>query len=169
MPPYVQKIRALVQLSQCDDAARDGWLWLAPRTERAERPETILELLNSPRSVIPFIQPKDSAVLLLTRVSIEWVAIGAGVEPGLVFPPDHRVTREQRAEVCFANGRRMEGIIQWNAADEHSRLSDFLNGQEDFFVMKTRSGVILVNKQRVHETRVTEATPRPAHVFEPAV
>lgn len=168
MPTYTQKVRVPVRLSQPNLDPVDGLLALAPRQAGSERPETLLELLNSERNVIPFIRTADSALLLLTRPNIDWVAVGPGTEPRLVIPPDYVVTREQRVQLRFAYGGPIGGIIQWNDAGERNRLSDFLDWSTDFFAVKADAGTLIVNKQRVCETLVAEATPRPAPETEEA-
>ena len=85
-PLHVSKLRAAVRLSQPHRDPRDGWFLLFPDFDESGRAETVLELLNSPRLVIPFIQNEDEGVRLLVRDNIDWVAIGAvararGVRP----------------------------------------------------------------------------------------
>ena len=157
---YVQKLRASVRLSQPNRDPRDGWLQLLPRLPQEPRPETILDLLNSGRSVVPFIQAEDTGVLLFTRLNIEWVSIGAGTAPELVLPPGSAPTHEQRAELRFLDESRVDAVIQWQTHEEGVRLSDFLNSSPDFVAVKTRLGTLLVNKQRVREIRIIESTSR---------
>jgi hypothetical protein len=160
--PRVEKVRIPVRLAQHGREPREGWLLLYP-PDQYNRPETTLEMLNAPRNIIPFIEADGSSVLLLTRANIEWVAIGLDVESQFVVPPDRTVNVEQRVEVHFSDHSKIEGKIKWNATKDSPRLSDFLNASDDFFVMETAVGALVVNRQRVRETRVA-GSPTPLGV-----
>jgi hypothetical protein len=159
---YVQKLRVPVRLSQPNQEPRDGWFLLFPRLDREDRPESILELLNSSRSVIPFIGADDAGVTLLTRVNIDWVAVGAQVAERLIFPPAGGVTHEQRVELRFIDESRVEAVMQWQAGEKDARLSDHLNSSGDFVAARTGFGTLIVNKQRVRETRIAKSMAQAA-------
>src|SRR5205823_11212006 len=122
--------------------------------ETMGRPETLVELLNVPLKVVPFVQRDDPTILLLVRQTLEWVATGTGVAAELVAPPDSGVMHEQRVEIRFTEERRLEGVVRWAAARTDVRLSDFLNGSGDFFELRTEMGRRLVNRQRIREIRI---------------
>lgn len=153
-PPVIQKLRAPVRLSQPGESPLDGFLCLLPELDGLHRPETILELLNSPRRVIPFLRPSDESVVLLTRLNIDWVVVGAQVDPVWVMPKRFPATREQSVQLHFFDGRTMEGEVRWPSPGADIRLSDFLNDAADFYPLATRVGTLMVNKSRVRETRV---------------
>src|SRR5262249_19341582 len=88
MAVYVQKVRVPGRLSQPNQESRDGWFLLYPEVEGGGRSESLVELLNSTRGVIPFLPAQDTSVVLLTRLNLDWVIVGSGVEPSLVFPPN---------------------------------------------------------------------------------
>ncbi len=164
MSRFVQKVRVAVRVSQLNRDTRDGWFMLAPKPDAASGPSTIIDLLNAPSVVIPFFPRNDPNVALLTVAHLEWVAVGGDVATHFVRPSGRRVTREQRVELRFIDQRHVEGIIQWDAREDSLRLSDFLNGPDDFFVLNASTGVLIVNRRRVVETRVAEASPRPAQI-----
>ena len=154
MSKHVQKVRVPVRLSQPNLDPRDGWFLLLPRLEREDRPETIVDLLNSSLSVIPFIVGEDDAVLLVMRANIDWVAVGDGVSPTLIHPPGARVHHQQRVQLRFIDESRVDAIIEWR--DDHGgvRLSDFLNSGDPFVAARTGFGTLLVNKLRIREARI---------------
>jgi len=161
MPRFVDKIRTRVRLAQPGKEPVNGFLSLAPQAPFHEGPETLLELLNSDIRVIPFIREDDDAVILLTRRNIDWVAAGSGVAPERIHPPAFRVTREERVELTLNNGSHVEGLVQMELPTDYNRISDFLNGAEDFYALVTRWGTVLINKAAVRETRLFESAPRP--------
>jgi hypothetical protein len=162
MPAYVRKLQVPVRLSQPNLAPRDGSFQLYPTVGRENRPETMLELLNSERSVIPFILEEDATVLLLTRMNIDWVAIGPGVESRLIVPPDNPITHEQRVELRFIDESRVDAGLRWNQDQEAVRLSDFLNATEEFLAARTGFGTLIVNKGRIREMRIIGEAQRVA-------
>lgn len=159
-PAYVEKIRVPVRVSQPMLGPRDGWLLLFPRVGSVPRPETLLELLNSSRIVVPFIQSEDSSVILLTRVNIDWVIVGSRVDEGLVYPPDHRIDVEQRVDLRLIDESHVHALLQWDSRGGTIRLSDFLNEASGFMLARTSFGLLLVNRLRVRETRLAESTAR---------
>jgi hypothetical protein len=150
----IQKLRAPVRLSQPGENPVDGYLCLTPEVGGQPRPETILELLNSPRRVIPFLRVHDESVALLTRLNIDWVVVGSQVDPTWVMPQRSPAMREQSVRLQFFDGRTMEGDVRWASPGADIRLSDYLNDRADFYPLVTRVGIMMVNKNRVREARV---------------
>ncbi len=161
---YVEKIRVPARVSQPSLGPRDGWFLLFPRMGSARRPETLIELLDSSRVVVPFIQAEDSTVLLLTRPNIDWVIVGRGVERRLIYPPEYRITTEQRVDLRLIDESHVHAVVRWDSHEGTVRLSDHLNSSSGFIVATTGFGLLLVNKLRVRETRLAESTARPVDV-----
>ena len=159
MAQYIAKRRAPVRISQPGLDSFDAILSLAPHSRHHQGGETILELLNSGSRVIPLILPGEDSVLLATRLNLDWVMATDNVDPAFICPPTYWVTREERVQVTFTDGRSMDGVLQMELPPEINRPSDFLNGPEDFFPLVTRMGTLLVNKSRVRETRVIYCAP----------
>ena len=161
MPEYVSKLRAAVVVCQVGQEQMEGTLSLSPQAEFHHGPETILERLNARDRILPFHRHHDGTVLLLTRLELEWVAAGRGVERDLVCPPTYQVTREERVQVRFTSGNEMVGLLQMELPETLNRASDFLNGEEDFFPLVTEKGIVVINKHRVLYTRVYQTSPLP--------
>ena len=153
-PQLIQKLRAPVRLSQPGESPVDGYLCLLPELEGQGRPETILELLNSARRVIPFLRAVDDSVGLLTRLRIDWVMASAQADPAWIMPKRSLGMREQSVRLQLFDGRTMEGDVRWPSPGADIRLSDYLNDTADFYPLVTRVGTMMVNKNRVRETRV---------------
>jgi len=159
MSPYVQKLRVPVRLSQPNLDPREGWFLLLPRLGQENRPETILELLNTSRSVIPFIQGDDVSVLLLTRQNIDWVAVGPGVASNLVFRP----TRPSRTSSEWNCGLSMNAASTPSSGGGPGRK---ISGSRMFCAPPPASSPPRralgrsVNLRRVRETRIAESTAR---------
>lgn len=152
----VSKLRVAVRLGQPRHDPRDGWLLLFPAFGETGRAETVLELLNSPRQVIPFLRGDDENVLLLVRDNIDWVAIGNGVDPQLVFPPARQAGLQQRVELRFVDEQKIEAMIRWGDPAAPMRLSDHLGSPDPFVAAEASFGTLMVNKRRVRDIRIVE-------------
>lgn len=161
MPNIVKKNHVPARVTQPGMEHLIGTFALAPRARSHEGPETLLELLNSPLRVIPFVRAADDAVLLLTRLGIDWVEADADVEPSWIRPRNAVVTREERVQIRLAEGRRIEGLLQVVLPEHLNRASDFLNTGDDFFPLITPNATVLVNKARVTGIRLFEVSPEP--------
>jgi hypothetical protein len=159
--PFIEKIRVPVRVHQSGIEKIQGWFALGPQARFHDGPETLLELLNSPARVIPFVRAADEAVLLVQRQAILWVEAAAEVDPGWIRPPSFSVAREERVQVFFDDGRRMEGLLQMDLPEEMNRASDYLNGVDDFFPLITPGATAIIHKSRLSAVRLYEASPHP--------
>jgi hypothetical protein len=150
----IHKLRVAVHLSQPRVDPRHGWMLLFPNIGETGRAETLLELLNSNRLVVPFLEQADSSVVLLVRENIDWVAIGTDVPDEMVFPPDRKSMQSERVEISFIEDRRIEATIRWGDAACAVRLSDFLDSRDPFVVVEAGFGRLIVNKRRIREIRI---------------
>jgi len=158
---HIEKFRVPVRLARIGAPPEPGYMALAPFAELHVGPETLLERLNAPTKVVPFQLPESDVVLLLMRRHIEWVDVDDRVDARLVRPVTYRATSEEDVFVRMAGGECFEGVLAIEMPDELNRASDYLNGEEAFFPLRTPGGTRLVNKDRVVEVRVRGAVPLP--------
>ena len=166
MANFVEKIRVPVRVHQPGLENVRGFFALSPQAQYHDGPETLLELLNSPMRVVPFIRGADEAVLLLTRASIECVEADADLDPAWIRSRAFLVTREERIQVRFDNGRRIEGLLQMELPEDLNRASDYINGPDDFFPLVTPGTTVLINKVRVSGVRLFEVSPMPQETLD---
>jgi hypothetical protein len=62
--------------------------------------------------MLPFHRLADDAVLLLSRMDLQWVMAGPGIDPELLRPRTFRYTREERVRVRLRSGDELEGLLQ---------------------------------------------------------
>ena len=145
------RYRLPVTLSVADGPPVAGWLSLSRSPELNGRPQTLLERLNEPVSVVPVTH--GDVAHLVNRTLIEWAEPGPGVEAAQIGPPAN-VTREEYASVWLRSGRKLEGVIAMEMPEGYNRTSDFINSRDEFFVLRCRDRTLLVNKRRVRELRI---------------
>ena len=111
----IQKLRAPVRLSQPGETPVDGHLCLTPEINGERRPETILELLNSPRRVIPFLRDADDSVVLLTRLNVDWVVVGSYDDGDYVRLGELKATHGNQNYEIPADARLagMRSVVIW--------------------------------------------------------
>ena len=153
---HVDKLRILARLAQPNLNPRDGYFLLFPKYGKEARAESLFELLNSSRAVIPFLLKEDQSVLLLTRLNIDWVAVSNAARDLLLFPPNHVGGRQQAVELRFVDESRVEAVVMWRPRTDGERLSDLLNRPELFVATQTSFGALIVNKNRIREMRVRD-------------
>src|SRR2546427_162691 len=128
MPEYIEKLRVTVRVSRPGEPVMDGICSLSPHSQFHSGPETLLELLNSPVAMLPFQRLSDDALLLLSRLDLQWLMGGPGVAPELFRPRSFRFTREERVCVRLRDGEELEGLLQMELPETINRASDYLNG-----------------------------------------
>lgn len=143
-----------------------GSFALSPASPFRDGPESLLELLNSPLRVLPILRESDDAVLLVSRLAIDWVEVAPQVDVEMIRPRAYLVTREEHVQVRLMNGRLVEGRVTMELPDHLNRMSDFLNLPDDFFPLTTRSTIMLFNKSRIAAARLFHASPRPVGEME---
>jgi hypothetical protein len=67
----------------------------------------------------------------------------------------------EHVRVNMAYGGTFEGVLTLEMPEGFNRVSDFLNGDDDFFTLKAGSRTVLVNKRRIREMLVQGSTPPP--------
>jgi hypothetical protein len=149
--PGAFKYRLPVTLSVADGPPVAGWLSLSRRTDASQGPQTLLERLNEPVSVLPVVH--GDVTHLVNRMLIEWAEPAPGVDAALIGPPSV-VTREEYASVWVRSGRKLDGIIGMEMPEGFNRTSDFINSEDEFFILRCRDRTLLVNKRRVRELRI---------------
>jgi hypothetical protein len=157
MTEYVLKRRTTVRVSHAGNDPLEGQFCLTVDSAELRRAETLLDLLNSQRRMVPFIRTGDRRVSLLTRANIDWVMADEDAPRELVYPPHFALGFEESVRVGFLDGREIEGTLQVELSPTQSRVSDFMNGTVDFFPVVTRLGTLLANKGRVREMLLIES------------
>ncbi len=161
MARYIEKLRVPVSVVLPGSPPVHGHLSLLPHSEHHAGPETILDRLNEPTRVVPFQRASDGAVLLVNRAQIDWVEAGPDVESTYLQRASFQATREEHVQVRLTSGAEFDGVMPIEMPDEYNRASDYLNESSDFFLVECSTGVRIVNKDHVLETRVYGVSPRP--------
>lgn len=160
-PTYVEKLLVPARVTMPGPEQIAGDFALSAHSPLRPGPEPLLDLLNAPTRVVPFIRRADEGVLLLSRLAIDWVEVERAVDPTWVRAASIVQEREEHVQVRMLDGRRIEGVVAIDLPEHLNRISDFLNLPQDFISLGTRSGLVLVNKCRIAGARLFESSPKP--------
>ncbi len=156
-----RRIDVLVRLENGDTVAGGAFLNYIDAIHRGE--QTLLDKLNDDFTWFP-INGDDDDVELLNRRHVVLVQPGPDVPPELVHPDLEREGgehfRREGVTLRLGSDLMIEGRIPMNLPEEFSRISDFLNFPQDFFVVETPDGPVLVSK--VHVISLTPHENPPA-------
>src|SRR5262245_50657667 len=94
-PAHVEKVQLPARIILPGLEQLVGSFALAPASPWRDGPESLLELLNSQVRVLPILRESDEAVLLVSRLAIDWVEVGSHVDAELIRPRAYLVTREE--------------------------------------------------------------------------
>jgi hypothetical protein len=161
VPAYVEKLLVPARIALPGPEQITGMFALSASSPFRPGPESLLDLLNAPTRVVPFIRTADDVVLLVSRLAIDWVEVDRTVDPTWVRPASIVAAREEHVHVRMLDGRRIEGYVTMDLPEHLNRISDFLNLPEDFAPLVTRSGIVLMNKARISGARLFESSPKP--------
>lgn len=101
--------------------------------------EMLSELLADERNFIPF-EVEDGKIALLRKENIRMICVEEKEGDN-----NHLNTRQIDVRLCFVSGETMQGTIHYELPESHSRLSDFLNGCDEFFHFESGDKSYLVN------------------------
>jgi hypothetical protein len=126
----LETIRKSAEVRLLDGQSLEGAFFLERATPAGAGPQSLLELLNSPRRFLPFeIRPGE--VLLLGKQGIAY-AVSEPATGG----PCPSCSRSFDAAVVMVTGQTLLGTIVQDLPDHFPRLSDFLNFSPGFFALR---------------------------------
>lgn len=162
VPEYVEKHRVEVEVWTASGTVLAGWIALAPAAADHDGPESLVERLNAGDRVFPLEGAgPEGGVLLVNPFDVERVSAAADTPAGLVRRACFGPPREERVRLLFRSGAELEGLVRFELPPGLNRISDFLNGAEEFFALDTPKGVWIVHKRLVVTTRLYQDSPRP--------
>ena len=126
--------------------ARDGEIYVMERVPQHAGPETPLDMLNRTEGFFPFRPRGDAAAVLLVAKSR---TVTLTVPP---LPADSArlsAAKQVSMVVTLADGSELSGWATLELPEQHSRILDYLNAAEPFFVIATTDEVHIVNRAHV--------------------
>ena len=145
----VPKCCVPVKLYGFDGSVTRGSVFVDPASPRHEGTQTVLEKLNGPENFLVVDVGQGAAREIVQKRHLLKVTPSAEVPLAQVFVPEGRVTRQEEVSLSLTNGTALHGRIWMGLPHDQARLSDFLNGGEDFFPLLIPGGIHLVRTESV--------------------
>ena len=139
----IQLVRKQAVIFFPDGGQLGGNFFVSPTTPNHGGSGYIIELLRDNRNFIPF--ETDSGYLALVRKK-NMVMVQLGHEDSDRNIP---VLKQMAVNVILVTGENIMGMVHFTLPENHSRLSDFLNTNEDFFYLNADKRLILVQTRFV--------------------
>jgi hypothetical protein len=122
-----------------------GRVFVPAAARRHEGPMRMEEWMNSRSRFFPLVTEEGHPAVLINKTEVLMLTYPASLSQ----PPDAPST-DHRVVVEFSEGR-VEGILSIEMPEDHSRVLDFLNQAEEFFLLKAGDRHHLIQKNQVLE------------------
>ena len=140
-PRQVPTLPVLVEIELATGRTARVTLFLSITSQQREGPETLDELFNTPRRLLPVAEGDKRE--LLARDAIVSARVMSEIAPsseGAVAPGVDMIRVE------LSNGKFVDGAVKHGP---ETRVSDFFNAAPDFFAVEDSAGIVYVNKRHV--------------------
>jgi hypothetical protein len=144
----IEKTRLPVTITLLGGAKVDGDLFVKSSSRYAGRLEDAPEVLNAAQPFFPVaLQTGEIALIAKSHV----YSLRGG--PGAIHQ-DSALGIPAMVELFMADGERVTGRVLIEPRRAHTRVLDFLNnGEERFFTVFVKHGLLLVNRSQVVRVR----------------
>jgi hypothetical protein len=144
----IEKTRLPVTVTLLGGTKLEGDLFVRSSSRYAERLEDAPEVLNAPQPFFPMAL-HSGEIALVAKAHVYSLHGG----PGAIHQ-DFSLGSPATVELFMADGIRVTGRVLIEPRRAHTRVLDFLNsGEERFFTVFQKHGVLLVNRSQVVRVR----------------
>lgn len=137
----IETIKKKADVFYTDGSRMSGSFFVSPVSPNRVGTEFVSELLAGDRNFIPF-ESENGNVVLLRKENIKMIYLEVGE-----LSKDLPNSKQIKAQISFISGETIEGNVDYDLPESHSRLSDFLNSSNEFFYLKSNDKDYLVNSQ----------------------
>ncbi len=124
-----------------------GKIFVSPVAERHEGRESILDMANNME--IFFVLITGNGVYIIHKLALLEIIADTKTEPAEIYFPASVDAKREKVEVHFINGKSEEGYLALLLDPYKSRLLDFMNIEDNFFVIKEGDKICIINKRQV--------------------
>jgi len=124
----------------------DGEIYVMERVPQHAGPETPLDMLNRAEGFFPFRPRAGTAAVLLVAKSR---TVTLTVSPPPADSARLSAAKQASLVLTLADGSELSGSATLELPKHHSRILDYLNAVEPFFVIATADHMHIVNRAHV--------------------
>ena len=141
-----RRVPVIIRSLDCEDIKGELFLSLFSKSHTGQ--ETALEFMNSPERFFVLRLEADPPVRMMNKDRIVEVEISAEAE--LCGQDLSRMgAKEEPMEVRFNNQVSLNGNAYVELPPAKSRLIDFLNQEDKFFLLRTGQTVHIINRRQI--------------------
>ena len=142
----VQKSELSVVVFQADGSIMKGVVFLSATAYNHAGKQTLLDLLKEPGDFFPF-RSESGEFCVTNKQTITHIRF---------VPPEQEEEYQslgdrENVEIKFVGGEQLAGTVIIEMPEERSRLFDFINVMEGFFLLQNEEAHYLVNVSHVRD------------------
>jgi len=141
-----RKVPVIIRCLDCEDVR--GELFLSLFSKNHSGPETALDFMNSPERFFVLQLEADPPVRMMNKDRIAEIEISAEDELGK-RDLSRAGAKEEPMEVRFNSQISLNGNAYVELPPTKSRLIDFLNQEDKFFLLRTGQTVHIINRRQI--------------------
>jgi len=141
-----RKVPVTIRCIDCEDIK--GELFLSLFSKNHSGPETALEFMNNPERFFVLRLEAEPPVRMMNKDRIVEIEVSAEAELG-GQDLSGMGAKEEPMEVHFNKQHSLKGNAFVELPPAKSRLIDFLNQDENFFLLRTEQTVHIINRRHI--------------------
>jgi hypothetical protein len=142
----VEKTELPVIVFQADGSVMKGVVFLSAATYNHMRTQSLNDLLNEPGDFFPF-RNESGDFCITNKQTITHIRF----EPRESDHGQASLGHREDVEVRFVGGEQLTGSVSIAMPEGRSRLFDFINAMEGFFLLQTQEAHYLVNVRQLRD------------------
>lgn len=146
----VEKTELSVVIFQADGSVMKGVVFLSASAYSHMGQQTLLDLMREPGDFFPF-RSEEGSFCVANKTTITHIRFDPHEEASAY---DSLGDRED-VDIKFVGGEQLSGTVTIEMPEGRSRLFDFLNAMEGFFLLQNQEAFYLVNI-----TQIRDVNPR---------
>jgi hypothetical protein len=141
-----RRVPVIIRSLDCEDIKGELYLSLFSKNHTGQ--ETVLEFMNSPERFFVLRLEADPPVRMMNKDRISEIEISAEAELG-IQDLSKMGAKEEPMEVRFNKQVSLNGNAYVELPPAKSRLIDFLNQDDKFFLLRTGQTVHIINRRQI--------------------
>ena len=142
----VEKAELPVIVFQADGSVMKGVVFLSAASYNHMNTQTLNDLLNEPGDFFPF-RNESGHFCITNKQTITHIRF----EPKGTDPEHASLGHSEDVEIRFVGGEQLTGSVTIEMPEGKSRLFDFINALEGFFLLQNQEAHYLVNVRQLRD------------------
>lgn len=142
----VEKSELPVVIFQADGSVMKGVVFLSATAYSHMGQQTLLDLMKEPGDFFPF-RSEEGAFCVTNKKTITHIRF----DPPEEDPEQMSLGDKEDVDIKFVGGEQLSGTIIIEMPEGKSRLFDFLNAMEGFFLLQTQEAHYMVNVDQIRD------------------